>query len=240
MALILNMDSSTEVCSVSLFMDNVLLEERENSDGLNHAELLTAFVEEVLTAQNLKATDLDAVAIAGGPGSYTGLRIGVSAAKGICYAGRLPLIAISSLKAMAHQVSSHPSRYNVPIDDDALFCPMIDARRMEVFTAMYNIENNEVQPISAEIVDHHSFSQYLDKGPVIFFGNGAKKCQDAITHPNAIFVDNVTASSLFMGPLAEKAFQEKDFVDVAYYEPFYLKDFIATAPKKNVFGKKPQ
>lgn len=236
MSLILNLESSTEVCSVSVAKDGNILAFRENNDGMNHAKMLTLFAEEVLNELKITAGDLDAVAVSGGPGSYTGLRIGVSAAKGICYSAGIPLIAISSLESMAAHVAAHLQDYHLPEKEGLLLCPMIDARRMEVYSAIYSIKGELVQDINAEIIDHHSFQDYLQKGPVAFFGNGAGKCKRAIQHPNAIFPEEIHASSKHMVALAEKAFQEKNFVNVAYYEPLYLKDFIATIPRKNIFG----
>ncbi|WP_228488714.1 tRNA (adenosine(37)-N6)-threonylcarbamoyltransferase complex dimerization subunit type 1 TsaB [Prolixibacter sp. SD074] len=236
MPLILNLESSTEVCSVSVAKDGNVLAFRENSDGMNHAKLLTLYAEEVLNELKLNAADLDAVAVSGGPGSYTGLRIGVSAAKGICYAAGLPLIAISSLESMAAHVALHLQENGLPTNEPLLLCPMIDARRMEVYSALFSTNGEQVRDITADVIDHHSFEDYLQKGPVAFFGNGADKCKRAIQHPNALFPKGITASSKHMTALAEKAFSEKNFVDVAYYEPFYLKDFVATVPRKNIFG----
>jgi tRNA threonylcarbamoyladenosine biosynthesis protein TsaB len=236
MSLILNLESSTEVCSVSVAKDGNLLAFRENSEGMNHAKLLTLYAEEVLNELKINAADLDAVSVSGGPGSYTGLRIGVSAAKGICYAAGIPLIAISSLESMAAYVALHLQDYGLPTDEQLLLCPMIDARRMEVYSAIYSTKGEQVRDITADVIDHHSFQDYLQKGPVAFFGNGADKCKRAIQHPNALFPKGITASSKHMAVLAEKAFNEKNFVDVAYYEPFYLKDFVATIPRKNIFG----
>ena len=214
-----------------------MLSFRENKEGMNHAKLLTVYVEELFNELKITAEALDAVAVSGGPGSYTCLRIGVSAAKGICYAAGIPLIAISSLESMAAHVATHRQDYDLPEDEQLLLCPMIDARRMEVYSALYNTDGKQVREISADVIDHHSFQDYLTQGPVAFFGNGAGKCQRAIQHPHAHFPEDITASSQHMAPLAEKAFREKNFVDVAYYEPFYLKDFIATVPRKNIFGK---
>jgi len=236
MALILNLESSTEVCSANIARDGEVIDFRENNEGQNHARLLTLFIEELLTSNNIQVSDLDAIAVSRGPGSYTGLRIGVSAAKGLCYGAQIPLIAICSLKSMAHYAASiHKTSQNS--GEKALwFCPMIDARRMEVFTAFYDKANNETRPISAQIIDNESFREILDNHPVVFFGNGAEKCKSEITHTNAIFLDGIHTSSKYMTPLSEIAFRNEDFVNVAYFEPFYLKDFIATYPKKNIFG----
>lgn len=236
MALILNIETSTEVCSVALARDGIIVHSRENLTGQNHAMLVTVFIEELLAESNLAMEQLDAVAVSGGPGSYTGLRIGVSVAKGICYASRLPLIAITSLEAMAHHVIHHPDRYQLPKTENVLFCPMIDARRMEVYTAFYDKEGKQVRGIQADIIDHQSYLPFLENNSVLFFGNGSAKCRDAINHPNAIFINGIITWAENMIPLSERDFQLQKFVDVAYYEPFYLKDFIATIPVKNIFN----
>ena len=235
MALILNIETSTEVCSVVIARDGEVIHSRENLTGQNHAKLITVFIDELLAESKLNIEQLDAVAVSGGPGSYTGLRIGVSVAKGICYASQLPLIAITSLEAMAYHVI-HNSK---PVENDetsnALYCPMIDARRMEVYTAFYDIHGVQIREIHADIIDHQSYLSYLENNHVYFFGNGAAKCRDAITHPHAIFLNGIITSAENMVPLAERDFQLKKFADVAYYEPFYLKDFVATIPVKNIF-----
>ena len=166
-----------------------------------------------------------------GPGSYTGLRIGVSTAKGLCYGASKPLIAISTLQALALQVSSQE---NIDVDPDPWFCPMIDARRMEVYTAMFDKDNSSFQDVSAKVIDEKSFVAELDQRPIYFFGNGAMKCKESIIHKNARFLPNIETSSKSMAPLSEAAFAANQFEDVAYFEPFYLKDFIATVPKKNI------
>jgi len=235
MALILNIETSTEVCSVAIARDGVVIHSRENLTGQNHAMLVTVFIDELLAESNIAMEQLDVVAVSGGPGSYTGLRIGVSVAKGICYASRLPLIAITSLEAMAHYVMHHLDRYQLPETENLLFCPMIDARRMEVYTSFYNKNGVQMRGIQANIIDHQSYLSFLDNNSVLFFGNGAAKCREAISHPNAIFIDGIITSAENMIPLAERDFKLKKFVDVAYYEPFYLKDFVATIPVKNIF-----
>lgn len=235
MALVLNIETSTEVCSVALARDGIVVGSRENLTGQHHAELLTVYIDEVLNECGIVMHEVDAVAVSGGPGSYTGLRIGVSAAKGICYASGLPLIALSSLEAMAGFVIQHLSDYQYPEKESLLFCPMIDARRMEVYTAFYDRNGMLVREIKADIIDHQSYLPYLEQNVVFFFGNGAFKCRDSISHPNAIFIDGITTSAKSMALLSEQDFQLGKFVDVAYYEPFYLKDFVATIPVKNIF-----
>lgn len=235
MALILNIESSTEVCSVALARDGGVIQWRENLTGQNHARLVTMLINEVLESASVSVSLLDAVAVSGGPGSYTGLRIGVSVAKGICYAANLPLIAITSLEAMAWHIIHHSDEYKIPESERVLFCPMIDARRMEVYTAFYDRKGTMIRPIQADVIDHQSYHAFLDDNKVIFFGNGAAKCRATITHPNALFLDQIITSARNMSPLGERDFLLKKFVDVAYYEPFYLKDFIATIPVKNIF-----
>ena len=235
MALLLNIETSTEVCSVALARDGVVIGLRENLTGQHHAELLTVYIKEVISECGIVKGQIDAVAVSGGPGSYTGLRIGVSTAKGICYASGLPLIALSSLEAMANFVINKLSDYQYPEKENLLFCPMIDARRMEVYTAFYDKNGVQVREIKADIIDHQSYLSYLENNKVLFFGNGAFKCRDSISHRNARFVDGITTSAKSMALLSERDFQLKKFVDVAYYEPFYLKDFVATIPVKNIF-----
>jgi tRNA threonylcarbamoyladenosine biosynthesis protein TsaB len=235
MALLLNIETSTEVCSVALARDGVVVSFRESLTGQHHAELLSVYINEVLDECAIVAGQIDAVAVSGGPGSYTGLRIGVSTAKGICYASGLPLIALSSLEAMASFVVQHQSDYHHFETENILFCPMIDARRMEVYTAFFDKNGVQVSEIKADIIDHQSYLSYLENNRVLFFGNGSFKCRDSISHRNALFINGITTSAKSMATLSERDFQLKKFVDVAYYGPFYLKDFVATIPVKNIF-----
>ena len=214
MASILCLETSTEVCSVALAIDGIIVEEREDKSGKNHAQLLACFAEEVMKAQNKPFQQLDAVAVSGGPGSYTGLRIGVSTAKGLCYAAGLPLIAIPSLEAMAHHVIKN-TYTGIEKSEPLYYCPMIDARRMEVYAAIYDQKMQLIRNIQAYIIDHLSFSEFLVNHKILFFGNGADKCKTSIQHPNALFLDNITTSASHMAELAEKACQNDNFVDVA-------------------------
>ena len=191
MGLILNIETSTEVCSVALARDGIVINQRENQSGQNHSKLLTLYIKELLDESKIISNQLNAVAVSGGPGSYTGLRIGVSVAKGICYASQLPLIAISSLESMAKSVILNLEKYSVQTTSHFIMCPMIDARRMEVYTAFYNHDGEIMRNIQADIIDHQSYLEFLDKGTVLFFGNGAKKCREIISHPNAIFIENL-------------------------------------------------
>lgn len=227
MACILHIETSTEACSVAVSEDGLAEFKLEDLQGPSHAVQLGVFVDEALSFVDNHGMPLDAVAVSCGPGSYTGLRIGVSMAKGICYGRNLPLIAIPTLEVM-----SVPVLLQQDLPDDALLCPMIDARRMEVYAAIYDRALNMKRPIAADIVDESSYLEYLDSKPVYFFGNGAAKCREKITHPNAHFIEGVRPLARWMFPLAEKALAGKDFKDVAYFEPFYLKEFIASTPKK--------
>lgn len=236
MAVILIIETSTEVCSVALSVDGLLTDVKESKEGQNHARLVTVFAEELLTRNNIKPDELSAVAVSKGPGSYTGLRIGVSTAKGICFARRIPLIAIGTLEAMAQHVIQNRKLYNIPEDKPTLFCPMIDARRMEVFSMLYNEDGSALKPITAEIIDETFLSDELSGMRVVFFGNGSEKCRQTLKSPNALFVSGIDASSKFMCRLAWKLYNKNKFEDVAYFEPFYLKDFVATVSKKNLPG----
>ena len=227
MSCILNIETSTSVCSVAASQDGQTIFVKEDLKGPSHAVSLGVFVDEALSFIDSHAIPLDAVAVSCGPGSYTGLRIGVSMAKGVCYGRNIPLIAIPTPEVLSVPVLLH---HDLP--EDALLCPMIDARRMEVYAAVYDRALNVKRAIAADIVDENSYQEFLDKQPVYFFGDGAAKCKEKIVHPNAHFIDGIRPLASMMFPLAEKAIAEKDFKDVAYFEPFYLKEFVASQPKK--------
>lgn len=227
MSCILHIETSTEVCSVSASQDGASIFSKEDFNGPSHAVVLGVFVDEALSFIDNHAIPLDAVAVSCGPGSYTGLRIGVSMAKGICYGRNIPLIAIPTPEVMTVPVLLFQD-----LPEDALLCPMIDARRMEVYAAIYDRALKVKRGISADIIDENSYSEFLAEHPVYFFGNGAAKCREKITHPNAHFIENIHPLAKWMFPLAERAMAEKDFKDVAYFEPFYLKEFVASTPKK--------
>lgn len=229
MSCILHIETSTAVCSVAVSQETSVLFEKTEHNGPSHATLLGVFVDEALSFIDSRGIPLDAVAVSCGPGSYTGLRIGVSMAKGVCYGRELPLIMIPTLKVLSVPVLLY---HELP--DNALICPMIDARRMEVYSAIYDRALNERKPVSADIIDENSYIEYLNEHPVYFFGNGSDKCKDKIEHPNAYFIDGIHPLAKMMAPLAERAFLDKDFADVAYVEPFYLKEFVATTPKKKI------
>lgn len=230
MSYILNIETATDVCSVAISQGREVIFEKESKDGPSHATLLGVFVNEAVLFARSQSIKLDAVAVSCGPGSYTGLRIGVSEAKGICYGFNIPLIAIKTPLILAQRVVETEN-----IDNNALLCPMIDARRMEVYSALYDNSLNEVREIRADIVDQDTYKEYLEKSSVYFFGNGAEKCMTTIANGNAQLIDNVYPSAKYMARLAEQAFLNKEFVDVAYFEPFYLKDFVTTVSKKNIF-----
>ncbi len=234
MALILNLETATTVCSVSLAKDGKLIALKEQNGNYSHAENLTLFIENVCKQGNVKLSDIEAIAVSKGPGSYTGLRIGVSTAKGLCYSLDKPLIAVDTLKYLAISVSnslksdiSHLTSY---------FCPMLDARRMEVYCAIYDSSGSVVKPTAAEIIDEHSFSDILKTNKIFFFGDGSAKCKETFSqNSNAVFIDDVVPSAKDMITLSEQAYNAKQFEDVAYFEPFYLKDFVA-GKKKGEFN----
>ncbi len=236
MAIILNIETSTEVCSVSLAKNGETLFQKESTEGLNHSQLLTVFIEELIKTNKFEFNRLDAVAVSKGPGSYTGLRIGVSVAKGLCYGLNIPLISVGSIEAMGFHIALNADNYmsTASADRKILYCPMIDARRMEVYTALFNTEGEAITPVTAEIIDENSFTKYLDKYQIMFFGNGAEKCRSKITHENALFEGPAKTSARFMQMLSENKYNKREFENVAYFEPFYLKDFVATIPKNKI------
>lgn len=218
MSCILHIETSTEVCSVAVSQDGANIFHEEFFEGPSHATKLGEMVDAALSFTDNHAIPFDAVAVSSGPGSYTGLRIGVSMAKGICYGRNLPLIGLPTLEVLCV-----PVLLGHELPDDALLCPMIDARRMEVYAAVYTRALRPEMETTAVVVNADSFSKYLEQHPVYFFGGGAEKCKDVIRHPNAYFVDHIHPLAKNMTPLAEKAHVRGDFQDVAYFEPFYLK-----------------
>ena len=228
MSCILNIETSTDVCSVGISDSGQVIFNKEDHSGPNHAVKLGVYVDEALDFLDSHGLPLEAVAVSCGPGSYTGLRIGVSMAKGICYGRGVKLIAVPTLELMAVPVllGEHPEQ------EDALIVPMLDARRMEVYAEVLDRALRVVRPIQADIVDADTYKEYLDQHPVYFFGNGAAKCMETINHPNAHLVEGIEPLAKNMAPLAEKRFVEGKFEDVAYFVPFYLKDFVAKMPKK--------
>ena len=228
MSCILHIETSTSVCSVAVSEDGKVIFDKADRTGNNHAEALGSFVDEAMSFADSHAIPLDAVAVSGGPGSYTGLRIGVSMAKGVCYALEIPLISVSTLELMCVPVLL---RYD-DMEENALLCPMIDARRMEVYASLYDRALKPVRDIQADVVDSDTYRKWLDERPVYFFGNGAAKCIETINHPNAHLIDGIEPLAKWMMPLAEKKMLNNIHEDVAYYVPFYLKDFVAKTPKK--------
>lgn len=232
MSCILNIDTSTAVCSVALSNDQEIVFNKVSFNGPSHASLLGVFVKEAIEAANAKNLKPDAVAVSSGPGSYTGLRIGVSMAKGLCFGHDVPLISLHTLEIMASEAIKQNNG-----NKDMLYCPMLDARRMEVYDAIYDAELKQCRRDSADVIDENSYQEFLSKGKVCFFGNGSDKCKPVLTHPNAVFLDNIHPLASSMVPLAQKAFDEKRFVDVAYFEPFYLKEYHAVIAKNKVLHR---
>ncbi len=228
MSCILNIETSTSVCSVAVSEDGGIIFEKEDHTGPNHAEQLGSFVDQALSFTDNHAIPIDAVAVSCGPGSYTGLRIGVSMAKGICYGRDIKLLGVPTLEILCVPVLLR----EMVKEDDGLLCPMLDARRMEVYAQIFDRSLLEVRPIHADVVDENTYKEYLDKQPVYFFGDGAMKCKDVINHPNARFVEGIEPLAKNMLPLAERRMAEGKFEDVAYFVPFYLKDFVAKLPRK--------
>lgn len=228
MSCILHIETSTNVCSVAVSEDGKVIFDKADRTGNNHAEALGSFVDEALSFADSHAIPVDAVAVSGGPGSYTGLRIGVSMAKGVCYALDIPLLSVPTLELMSVPVLLR----HEDIEDNALLCPMIDARRMEVYAALYDRALKPVRGIQADVVDADTYRQWLDERPVYFFGNGAAKCMETINHPNAKLIEGIEPLAKWMMPLAERKMLNDQREDVAYYVPFYLKDFVAKMPKK--------
>ena len=221
MTYLLNIETATKNCSVSLAKDGETIALKElNDGGYSHAEKLHEFIKVVLEKGNISMSDIDAIAVSKGPGSYTGLRIGVSAAKGLCFALNIPLISINTLHSLAQAITIK----------EGYIIPLLDARRMEVYSAIFK-NNISVRNVQAEIIDATSFNEYLDKNTVYFLGDGAEKCKNLISHKNAIFIDNKFPSANEMSLLSYEKYKKNDIEDVAYFEPFYLKDFVVTKPK---------
>ena len=227
MACILSIETSTDVCSVAMSENGQCIFKQEDHGGPNHAVSLGVYVDEALSFTDNHAIPLGAVAVSCDPGSYTGLRIGVSMAKGVCYGRNVPLLAVPTLEVMCV-----PVLLNHEIEEDALLCPMIDARRMEVYSAIYNRALKEQRETRADVVDADTYREFLDRRPVYFFGNGAAKCMETINHPNARLIEGIEPLAKYMFPLAERKWVQEEYEDLAYYVPFYLKDFVAKMPKK--------
>lgn len=223
MALILNLETSTKNCSVSLYKDGILIDLIEScAENFSHAETLHLYIQRILEKSPYTFADLSAIAVGKGPGSYTGLRIGVATAKGLAFALKIPLIAVNTLQALALQVK----------EGESLVIPMIDARRMEVYTAVYNAENLQIKPIEAKIIETAVFDELMMNNKVYFIGDAVLKCKEVLAHENAVFIEGKNPSAKEIGLLSYQQFLNKDFVDVAYFEPFYLKEFLVNPEKK--------
>lgn len=223
MPIILNLETATTNCSVSLAKGGKLLAIKEHdTPSYSHSEQLHIFIQEVLKEAEIRFSDVDAIAVSKGPGSYTGLRIGVSAAKGLCFSLDVPLISISTLESMAHQAKSESIDFVIPV---------LDARRMEVYSAVFDQGLNQIRETKAEIINGNSFMEFVEKGKVLLIGNGAEKCMEPLQHPNFSFDTFVVPSALEMATLSHKKFEAGGFENVAYFEPYYLKDFILQKKK---------
>ena len=243
---IILIETSTALCSAALAEDGVITSYRESSAPKAHASLTAVFIQEMLAERNLSLSDCDAVCVSMGPGSYTGLRVGVSTAKGLCFGSGKPLLAVGTLNTLVAQasdvISSEPSVISsehdvIPSEVEGspyrFIIPMIDARRMEVYTAVFE-NGRQITETAPAIIDENSFSEYLEQGPCLFIGDGAGKCADVIKHPNASFCQCFPEASAMLEP-AIAAYRSGDFKDVAYFEPFYLKEFVATVSKKKLW-----
>ncbi|MEM6526432.1 MAG: tRNA (adenosine(37)-N6)-threonylcarbamoyltransferase complex dimerization subunit type 1 TsaB [Bacteroidota bacterium] len=227
MAPILSIETSTTVCSVAIHDDGKIKASSTYYIDKSHSTVLIPTIDTLIIRSGYDKSDLSAVALSKGPGSYTGLRIGTSTAKGLCFALDIPLIAVGTLEGLAKQVAPF-------LDLDVRLCPMLDARRMEVYTCILDNDLSVVKDVHPAIIDDTSFKKELDGSKVVFFGNGAHKCREVIKHQNAIFIDGIEPSAEEIGYLAYTKFQESAFEDLAYFEPFYLKEFRATVPKARI------
>ncbi|MCU0471878.1 MAG: tRNA (adenosine(37)-N6)-threonylcarbamoyltransferase complex dimerization subunit type 1 TsaB [Bacteroidales bacterium] len=234
--MILCLETATDLCSVALCERSGVIAIRESDKGRSHASLLTVFIQDLLNETGIRAGDLDAVVVSKGPGSYTGLRIGVSAGKGIAYAASVPLIGVDTTLSMFYGfMEIHAEKYGLEGTD--LFCPSLDARRMEIYYSLFDVHGDAIRSIRAEIMDKNSFSDIPETSRIIFFGDGAIKCRDVITRSNILFDADFRISASFMQKPAYEALNQHRFEDVAYFEPFYLKDFLTSKPVKNLSGK---
>jgi tRNA threonylcarbamoyladenosine biosynthesis protein TsaB len=237
--MVICIETATNLCSVALCNSAGVISLRESNEQKSHASQLTVFIEELLNENHLHAADLEAIAVSKGPGSYTGLRIGVSVAKGIAYGASIPLIAIDTTFSMFYGLRGSLS-VNPADDSESLFCPMLDARRMEVYYSIYDFNGNVVKPVSAEVITENTFNEIPENRKIILFGDGAEKCRNVIKRKNIMFADNFSISASYMQEPVYKALQNQQFEDIAYFEPFYLKDFMTTLPRKNVLGNTPR
>lgn len=235
MGLILNLETASPVCSVALSRDGKVLGFRDSTEDKSHATRLTIFIQELFNDHGITAANLDAISIGMGPGSYTGLRIGASVAKGLAYGAGKPVIGIPTLKALANGFYLTYQK-DIPVAKSILLCPMLDARRMEVYCALYDTGIREISPVEAMVLEPDSFSSLLDQHMICFFGTGSNKAAEIIKHPNALFFQDFVLSATFQSEPAEALFKLGEFLDTAYFEPHYLKEFIASLPKNKVLG----
>lgn len=234
--LILYIETATDICSVAISKGDQQLALAESGPERSHATLLNSFIRKCLSESQKEIQEINAVAVSKGPGSYTGLRIGVSTAKGIAYALQIPLLSAGTLESMAFGASNHPEIKDLIFQygSELLICPMLDARRMEVYTGFFTPEMDQVREVSADILGPESYAELLKKHHVCFFGNGAEKCEEVLKHPNAHFILGFNPSASYLIKPVMKRYAAEVFEDVAYFEPFYLKDFMATIPRKKV------
>ena len=232
---ILLIETSTALCSTALAENGVITSYRESSAPKAHASLTAVFIQEMLAERGITLDDCNAICVSKGPGSYTGLRVGVSTAKGLCFGSGKPLLAVGTLDTLVAQAAAELLTVNPDLTGNLRFIiPMIDARRMEVYSAVFSPDGTQITETTPVIVDENSFAEYLEQGPVLFIGDGAGKCADVIKHPNAHFCQCHPKASSMLSP-AIAAYKEKRFEDVAYFEPFYLKEFVATVSKKKLW-----
>lgn len=231
MPTIIHIETSTDICSVALSHKGEVIFNKENHDGFTHATHLGLYLESAARHAEENNLNIDAVAVSCGPGSYTGLRIGVSTAKGFCYGKNIPLISIPTPIVLCEAVLQKEMTGKAD-----LLCPMIDARRMEVYAAMYDLNMNAYKAISADIIDENSYAGDFTDHKILFFGNGAEKCKETITNPNALFLNDIHPLAKYMVKPAEEKFKKQEFENIAYFEPFYLKEFVATTAKNKVLG----
>jgi len=233
--MILCIETATSICSVALCDSEKVISIKESSEGKSHATLLTIFIRDLLVESGLSAGDLEAIAISKGPGSYTGLRIGVSVAKGLSYGSNVPLIAINTLESMCHGINS--LRHTIPeIDESTILCPLIDARRMDVYYALFDSGCNVIKGTTSGTIDESFINNMHEGRKILFFGNGSSKCREIISSDTSLFYEGFELSAGFLRIPASRAMKNGSFEDVAYFEPFYLKDFVATIPRKNILG----
>lgn len=233
---ILHIETSGKSCSIAISSNETVLAHQLIEEERSHASSLTIMIEDALNSCQLGPEKLDAVSVSEGPGSYTGLRIGISVAKGICYGANIPLIAVPTLNILLAQLKYESQEKHLLPEKADLFVPMIDARRMEVYDCIFDSNGNIAREIKADIIDKNSFQKELKKHNIVFFGDGNNKCQNTISHKNAIFVNGILPDAKYMIHIAFQKFNDKDFVDLAYYEPFYLKEFQATVAKNTVLS----